>query len=402
MVKCLDWKYIKCTTLTQKVIRRKTRLINHKIDFKSLGVQFSALRGESWLKISRLKSAVNTLLVYFILMFTPKSGSKSSVSLRLIKSDKKIQIMEKVKQVIICSAGHSGSTMLDMIIGAHPKCESLGELLMLPMEFALNHPCTCGNEIRVCPLWSRVAENLGLDVEGDPYALNLGYIRASIRADPRVMRRAYIWRVKFFMGLNYLRLRYGISFPKMLMHHFNDGIINTMRVFKIVRQLTGKSIVVDSSKQHSRAVSLYLSAPEETRLIMLVRDGRGVFYSQLKLHSGQRQGLIAWKSYYSHLLPLLERYVPEQHVMRLRYEDLVMYPELECRRICDFLGITFYPKMIDFTSVIHHNVNGNRMRRSKNSELYLDDKWKNELSVADIKYFEQHAGSMNRGFGYKD
>ena len=42
------------------------------------------------------------------------------------------------KYIFICSAGHSGSTLLDMLIGSHGQCESLGEVVLLPMEFALN------------------------------------------------------------------------------------------------------------------------------------------------------------------------------------------------------------------------------------------------------------------------
>ena len=44
--------------------------------------------------------------------------------------------IHKTKYVFICSAGHSGSTLLDMLIGSHPECESLGEVVLLPMEFA--------------------------------------------------------------------------------------------------------------------------------------------------------------------------------------------------------------------------------------------------------------------------
>ena len=310
--------------------------------------------------------------------------------------------MAQIKQVIICSAGHSGSTMLDMVIGSHPMCESLGELLVLPMEFAQDHSCTCGQKIRACPLWSKVALSLKLDVENDPYALNLGYIRAAIGGDPRVMRLAYILRVKILLGLTYAKLRYGMPLPTLLTQHFNDGIANTMHIFELVRQLTGKSIMVDSSKHHSRAISLYLADPEHTRLIVLVRDGRGVFYSKLKRGFNQHQSLTAWKRYYSNLLPLLKRHVSERHVMQVKYEDFVMHTELECSRLCDFLGITFDPKMINFTNVVHHNVNGNRMRYNQNSELSIDENWKHELSVTDIEYFEQHAGLMNRRFGYKD
>lgn len=309
--------------------------------------------------------------------------------------------MGKVRQVIICSTGHSGSTMLDMVIGSHPACESLGEMTLLPMEFAMNRSCTCGYEMYTCPLWSQAARRLGIDIKNNPYSLNLGYINA-INGDPQITRRAYSWNVKFWSRVNYFKLRYDLPLPLALTRHFTDGIKNSMRMFELVRQLTGKDIVVDSSKQHSRAVSLYLADPEHTRLIILVRDGRGVFYSIIKRGFNRRLALNAWKRYYNNLLPLINRYVPEQHVMQIRYEDFVMHTELQCNRICEFLGIIYHPQMINFTSVVHHNVNGNDMRFRQDSKMHLDEKWKSALSIADAEYFEHHAGSMNRWFGYAD
>jgi hypothetical protein len=60
-----------------------------------------------------------------------------------------------------------------------------------------------------------------------------------------------------------------------------------------------------------------------------------------------------------HNNPLLERYVPaiarflrESPVplLHVRYETLVTEPEPELRRICEFLGIEFEPRMVDYGS----------------------------------------------------
>lgn len=309
--------------------------------------------------------------------------------------------MKKVKQIVICSAGHSGSTLLDMVIGSHPKCESLGELTLLPMEFAMNRFCTCRQEIRSCPLWSQVAIGLGIDVVNDPYALNLGYIRA-VNGDPKITRKTYSLSVKVLNYFSYLKLKYNFPLLDLLTPSFDAGIANSLSAFDLVRQLTGKEIVVDSSKRLVRAISLYRADPEHTQLILLVRDGRGVFYSSIKRGFGRRSALNAWKRYYEKLLPLLERYVPEQHVMLVKYEDFIMHTEFQCQKICDFLGIDFYPQMLNFANVVHHNVNGNDMRFNHDSKLQLDEKWKSSLSNDDRAYFNKYASSINRRFGYED
>jgi len=62
-----------------------------------------------------------------------------------------------VQCLYICGAGHSGSTLLDMLLGSHSRIASLGEVINLPMDWATNNRCTCGAPVRDCALWSAVA-----------------------------------------------------------------------------------------------------------------------------------------------------------------------------------------------------------------------------------------------------
>ena len=70
--------------------------------------------------------------------------------------------------------------------------------------------------------------------------------------------------------------------PQILMSQFDKGIQNTLQLYDVVRNVARKHIVVDSSKHHTRAAAIYRSCPESVRIIVLVRDGRGVAYSGLK------------------------------------------------------------------------------------------------------------------------
>ena len=51
--------------------------------------------------------------------------------------------MSNVRVAFICSAGHAGSTLLDLLLGANSAAVSLGEITHLPKNLALNTPCTC-------------------------------------------------------------------------------------------------------------------------------------------------------------------------------------------------------------------------------------------------------------------
>ncbi len=83
----------------------------------------------------------------------------------------------------ILSAGHSGSTLLDLLAGTIPGVFSTGEVVHLPWQTHRDgrmcelhqDVCTCGAPFRQCPVWGevidRVGERLNLEVRADPMRL---------------------------------------------------------------------------------------------------------------------------------------------------------------------------------------------------------------------------------------
>lgn len=58
--------------------------------------------------------------------------------------------------------GHSGSTILNLVLGRHPQIVSLGEVsTTLNNLEETNNLCTCGKNKKGCPIWSKV---LALDI----------------------------------------------------------------------------------------------------------------------------------------------------------------------------------------------------------------------------------------------
>jgi len=240
---------------------------------------------------------------------------------------------------------------------------------------------------------------MGVDPFGDPYALNLGYAIAEVGDARRTsLLHRLLTRPKFAM--KYYQLRYGLSFLAALTPGLTHGISNTLAVYDHVRAVTGKRVIVDSTKHYVLAASIYLAQPERTRVVILVRDGRGVFYSGLKRGLGRDSSLRSWRDHYKRALELLDRRVPEAHRTLVYYEDMVTNTERTISKLCDFLGMGFEPSMLDFSAVTHHNVNGNNIKFTSTSELRLDEIWKTKLDPADRNYFERRAGAMNRRLGY--
>lgn len=306
--------------------------------------------------------------------------------------------------VYICSAGHSGSTLLDMMLGTHPLCESLGELSLLPMDIAMGNRCGCGTHYDECPLWSPVLEAFsrenGINVWKEPYSLNLGYM-AGHNVDRDKVNTLYKLKWKTILAGKFLQHRLSFPLPNALVGKYNEGTLNTLEIYDLVLTATGKQITVDSTKRYSKAVSLYENRPGNTRLVVMVRDGRGVYFSGIKRGFSRRYSLDAWYNYYSRALPNFRRNVASEHIHLMHYEDLVINPEETLRGICGFLKIDYDPAMLDFKSVVHHNVNGNDMKFSSASVLKLDDTWKHRLSKPDYEFFIKKAGSLNRSLGYE-
>jgi len=193
----------------------------------------------------------------------------------------------------------------------------------------------------------------------------------------------------------------GVPLPPLMRRRFSLGLQNRLNVYDAIRKATGTSVVVDSSKAYLQGVGLYQCQPDRTRLVLIVRDGRAVFYSGLKRGFGRSNSLDAWRNYYRHALPLLRRRVRPEHVMTVRYEDLAADPVTQIRAICAFAGLAYEDSMLDWSNKQHHIVSGNNMRFGANARIRPDIKWRSELTEGDQAFFEKHAGSLNRQLGYE-
>lgn len=304
----------------------------------------------------------------------------------------------------ICSAGHSGSTLLDLMLGSHSSIESLGEITQLPKNIALNTECCCGQAIRDCDFWrsviAKLDSELGIDVFSKPYSLNLGFINATDVVDHEHQNAIYDLRRRISYASRFAALKHRLPIPTAATGTIIDGVRNKAVLYEAVIGITNSKYVVDSSKHYIEAVSQYLAFPDSTRIIFLVRDGRAVFYSGVKRGYGRERSLGAWLNTYSRALPLIEGHVPEKDVFRVKYEDLVSQPQQVLSDIAEFAGLDFEESMLNFVNGECHIANGNNMRFADSSELKLDTSWINNLKEEDLAFFESNAGQLNRALGY--
>jgi len=307
--------------------------------------------------------------------------------------------------VFICAANHSGSTLLDLLIGSHPDALSLGEITHLPKNLALNTRCSCGAPIRECPLWATVVDELAARpafsrIHRDPYVLDLGFFEAStvIDASHQTALRGLERRALYAAAYAHWAWRTPLLAP------FARPLVRRARnkwlLFDVVARLESRPLLVDSSKHYLEAAALYLAAPHRTKIVFLVRDGRAVFYSGLKRGRARRAALDAWRNTYARAEPVFRRVASNDALLHVRYEDLAADPAWELQRICRFIDVRFDDRMLDFRARPHHVANGNDMRFKDGATIRIDEAWKQALSRSDLAYFEKHAGALNRRLGY--
>jgi hypothetical protein len=304
----------------------------------------------------------------------------------------------------ICSAGHSGSTLLDILLGSHLRGFSLGEITHLPKNLALNSQCSCGRRIDECHFWkpllSDYGRKKGTDFWSNPYSLDLGYIKATDEIDYGQQTTTEMFKRKVVYALLYAWLQYKLPGSSVIGTTSLRAARSKVDLFDFVLDRTGCDFVVDSSKHYLEGVSLYRVSPAKTKLILLVRDGRAVFYSGLKRGVPPTTAIESWENHWRRALNVFYTTVPEADRLMVRYEDLVASTENSLRPIFELIGVDSAGYTSPSSSEDRHIVNGNRMRFVSPLTVVADEKWQRELSAPMRELFESRAGDLNRALGY--
>lgn len=291
---------------------------------------------------------------------------------------------EEIKIIYILGSGRSGSTFLDLLLGAHPEIFSLGEICNLPAIMNLNWKCGCGLNLSNCNFWKSVFSGLDTErVEKMKFMTSLTPAKSKIE--------------KIFQLLN----------PEITnaIDKFHAQIDCTL--FHEILNKTSSKWLVDSSKDFNRLLYLRNIKKLRIKIVYLFKDVRGYANSVKKpprletLNKKNRNGTPVWKSSLRWLiinsicLYILFR-IPEDNRIFVRYEDLASNPERELKRICRYLNLSFRNEMLEFSDKPYHIIGGNRMRFRKNQVIKLDEKWHQELTYKEKKVCSLIAGVLNK------
>jgi hypothetical protein len=302
--------------------------------------------------------------------------------------------------VSIIGSGRSGSTVLDIVLGNHPRIEGVGALSKLPRSGWVpddDRRCSCGSPIHACPYWVGVYERW-IDAVGDDGLTR--YIDLQARYEHSSKR----W-------------------PRLLLEErspspaFLAYAHMTAALYASIRDVSGKPVILDSSKKPIRTYALLATGIIDVRVLHLVRDGRGVVWSRLKsLPRDVEAGVPAsrpptppWRTTLHWTQANIEsewvtRRAGRSNASRIAYESLVETPGELLERISPVVGedLSELVEGLENGEEMHagHRVGGNRMRFSGSVRLRPDLEWTTKLPSGDGRTFWRMAGWLARRYGY--
>jgi hypothetical protein len=317
----------------------------------------------------------------------------------------------------LLAASHSGSTLLAMLLGAHPEACTAGELKATSLGDPDAYRCSCRTQIRQCEFWQTVTQQMnrrGID----PFDItNAGTSIFDIDSPYAQRLLAPLQRGPVLEAVRDLAL--GAS-GRWRRHRATTNQRN-LALIESLLATTGASIVVDSSKVALRLKYLLQIESLDIKIVRCLRDGRAVSLTYVDdwafadssdpaLRGGGsgvkrpsvRQNMTdaahEWKRSNEAADCLLAR-LPRSQWTEVRYEELCANPRATLRRLCEFLDLDPDRLNLDFRSRTQHVI-GNGMRFDTTSEIRLDERWKTHLSAEDLKTFDRVAGDLNRHYGY--
>jgi hypothetical protein len=295
----------------------------------------------------------------------------------------------QLRVIYIGGIEHNGSTFLGLALGNHPQIECVGELSQLPrLGWAGDHMCACGQPISQCTYWCDVRETWQR-MTGEEIEVILAEERSFDRNGslPRVLLENYI-RTPAFSRYSY----------------------HTRSLFEAIQQVSGKSIIVDTSKRTSRALALSMIEGIDLRLIHLVRDARGVAYSSAKpqraIQKTPRQSAARWRTI-NGSLGIVRQMMKEEKSIVVRYEDFIADPQRELERIGHFSGVDLSLIGDGLFSgrpfVSNHIGIGNGFLQGK-QEVVLHRKidWPKKMSQKEQQLVWRISAGGMRKFGYQE
>ena len=316
----------------------------------------------------------------------------------------------------LLAASHSGSTLLAMLLASHPDVCTTGELKATSLGDPARYRCSCGALIRQCGFWNDVTARMA--ARGHAFDITRAGTHITAGATPYVQQLLKpLVRGPALEALRGVGLGLSPSWHRRLadFQALNESLVCS------VCDITGASVVVDSSKVGIRLKYLLRNPALDVRVIRVIRDGRAVALTYIdpanfadatapQLRGGgdgqsrDRERLSPldaaheWRRSNEEAAAILAHLDPSRQIT-VSYEDVCADTAGVLRRVWGFLGVRPFQFGRGWRGKNQHVI-GNGMRLDSTEEVKLDERWRTALPPAALEIFETEAGALNRRLGY--
>ena len=312
------------------------------------------------------------------------------------------QTQAKIPVVYILSNGRSGSTLLDLLLGTHPKVWTLGEAHMLPLDVRIkdSHPCGCGARYPDCRFWHPILSKIPMDVGDYP----IQYFREQ-GGGARSLRWGHLSSV--------MRGRVQKKWEKAAEEYGKVNARFYRQVWRAAEEHRGSPIawLVDASKDPYRLSWLRSSGLFHLRVIHLMKDPRAFVYSMVQRilrdnppsNKSMRQIIRfagRWVVENSLFSQMCRVGYAEDETYFLRYEELATKPQETLEALCRWLGLEFMNNVEQFRKYTNHAIGGNKMRW-ESTGIRLDERWRNNLPSRYARVIWTLTWPLARAYGYR-
>ena len=143
------------------------------------------------------------------------------------------------------------------------------------------------------------------------------------------------------------------------------------------------------------------------RFIHIVRDGRDVALSHETMPFGSSNTLDCARSWNRRLTinQKMGRILKSSQYKTIRFEDLVNESESTLTELCEFIGVEYSPRMLEYGDMVAGKIPENRRwlwpeldKKPQSSKCYG---WKTKMAEKKRIVFEGHAGKVLSNLGYE-
>lgn len=285
--------------------------------------------------------------------------------------------MEKIKVVYINGWWRSGATILSRSLGNSEETVFAGELKdYWRIRFMKHNKCSCGDKFPTCSFWQEVSKE---HIRLFP-SINFEELKNEFREIEK-------WS-------NYYKLRKLIKNKKgnSLNPILAKYLTHNEKLYEIISRISGKKIIIDSSRNPGRLLALLSSSKIEMYTINIIRDPRATMNSLIQkdirnVHENRQNTLLNILNWnIKNLLGLdIMRNMDADKGTYISYKNFTRHPAQVLEKLKKRLNLSLNYEEINGKFSINleagHIFSGNRSRFNTGKITITEDtNWERKLS----------------------